>query len=53
MNLHATNGIKFNLKTGVKAIETENGVAKRVVLTDGTVLEADTILIGAGVIPNT
>lgn len=37
----------------MKAIETENGLAKRVILTDGTVLEADTVLIGAGVIPNT
>jgi len=38
---------------GIKEIQSENGVAKRVVLTNGTSLEADTVLIGAGVIPNT
>ncbi|EAS02251.1 pyridine nucleotide-disulfide oxidoreductase (macronuclear) [Tetrahymena thermophila SB210] len=51
--LHADNGIKFNLGVGIKSIESQNGVAKRVVLSDGTSLEADMVLIGAGVSPNT
>jgi pyruvate/2-oxoglutarate dehydrogenase complex dihydrolipoamide dehydrogenase (E3) component len=38
---------------GIKSIETKDGVAVRVHLTNGTSIEADTILIGAGAIPNT
>lgn len=51
--LHSDNGIKFNLGVGIKSIESHNGIASHVILTDGTSLDADMILVGAGVIPNT
>ena len=51
--LHTDNGIKFNMNVSIKEIKSSNGVAKQVILSNGTVLEADAILLGTGVTPNT
>lgn len=45
------NGVSFYFGETVKALEGEDGVVKRVV-TDKRVLDADAVIISAGVIPN-
>lgn len=45
------NGVSFYFGETVKAIEGEDGVVKRVV-TDKRVLDADAVIISAGVVPN-
>ncbi|KAM4589690.1 apoptosis inducing factor mitochondria associated 4 isoform 1-T1 [Fundulus diaphanus] len=44
--------IKFFMNNKVTEIRGENGKVKEVVLSDGTVLEADVVIAGIGVIPN-
>ncbi|KAM3615836.1 uncharacterized protein V6R79_008530 [Siganus canaliculatus] len=44
--------VKFYLNDGVTKITGENGKVKGVVLESGTVLEADVVIAGIGVIPN-
>ena len=51
-SLHDRNGTKLLCGTGVKAVEGD-GHVERVVLDDGTVLEADLVVVGIGVIPCT
>lgn len=46
-------GVKFYMKSGVAEIRGHNGKVKDVVLRDGQVLEADVVILGIGVIPNT
>lgn len=46
-------GVKFYMKSGVSEIRGHNGKVKEVVLRDGQVLEADVVILGIGVIPNT
>lgn len=48
--LHQRNGTKLLCGTGVKAIEGGDRV-ERVVLEDGTILEADLVVVGIGVVP--
>lgn len=51
-SLHERNGTSLLCGTGVKAVE-GNGHVERVVLNDGTVLEADLVVVGIGVSPCT
>jgi NADPH-dependent 2,4-dienoyl-CoA reductase/sulfur reductase-like enzyme len=51
-SLHDRNGTKLLCGQGVKAVEGD-GHVERVVLDDGTVIEADLVVVGIGVIPCT
>lgn len=48
--LHTKNGVKVLESTGVKAIEGD-GRVERVVLADGTAIEADFVIAGIGILP--
>lgn len=48
--LHTRNGTDLRCGVGVSAIEGD-GKAERVVLTDGTVIPADLVVVGAGAVP--
>ncbi|MFB6373518.1 MAG: FAD-dependent oxidoreductase, partial [Bradymonadaceae bacterium] len=50
--LHRENGVEFALETGVERLEGDGSV-DRVVLEDGSELEADFVLVGVGVTPAT
>lgn len=50
--LSEKNGVQFRLKSGVQAIE-GTGQVKEVVLTDGTKIPADVVILGTGIQPNT
>lgn len=50
---HEENGVKLHMNKRVVEIKGENGLATGVHLDDGTVLEADLVIVGAGVRPNT
>ncbi|CAL9683924.1 unnamed protein product [Knipowitschia caucasica] len=52
MSMLKENGVKFYMKSGVSEIRGNNGRVKEVVLKDGQVLEADVVIVGIGVIPN-
>lgn len=45
-------GVMFYMKSGVVEIRGHNGKVKEVVLKNGHVLEADVVILGIGVIPN-
>lgn len=49
-DVHADHGVALHLGTGVEAIE-GSGRAERVRTSDGTVLEADAVVVGIGVAP--
>jgi 3-phenylpropionate/trans-cinnamate dioxygenase ferredoxin reductase subunit len=51
-DVHADQGVALHLGTGVDAIEGA-GRAERVRTSDGTVLEADAVVLGVGVAPRT
>jgi NADPH-dependent 2,4-dienoyl-CoA reductase/sulfur reductase-like enzyme len=55
--LHADHGVDLRLSTGVESVvtrETSSGVAvSGVVLSDGSTLDADVLVVGIGVIPET
>ena len=51
-DVHAEHGVALHLGTGVEAIEGA-GRAERVRTSDGTVLEADAVVLGVGVAPRT
>ena len=51
-SLHERNGTTLLCSTGVEAVEGESRV-ERVVLSDGTILEADLVVVGIGVSPYT
>lgn len=51
-DVHADHGVALHLGTGVEAIEGGDR-AERVRTSDGTVLEADAVLLGVGVAPRT
>jgi NADPH-dependent 2,4-dienoyl-CoA reductase/sulfur reductase-like enzyme len=49
--LHRDHGVAVHLGVGVAAVEGDGSV-ERALLADGTVLEADVVVVGIGVIPN-
>ena len=49
--LHESNGVKIHLDNGLKAFEGGDSV-NTVLCSDGLMLEADLVVIGAGVLPN-
>lgn len=51
--VHVEHGVDLRTGVGVDRLEADAGRVARVVLTDGTVLEADLVVIGIGVLPNT
>jgi NADPH-dependent 2,4-dienoyl-CoA reductase/sulfur reductase-like enzyme len=51
--LHREHGVDLRLGVGVDRIEGEDGRVARVVLADGTTVEADVIVVGIGVRPAT
>jgi 3-phenylpropionate/trans-cinnamate dioxygenase ferredoxin reductase subunit len=50
--LHRDHGVDLRLGVGVEAIEGD-GRVERVRLADGTTVEADVLIVGVGVVPNT
>ncbi|XP_055003884.1 apoptosis inducing factor mitochondria associated 4 [Boleophthalmus pectinirostris] len=52
MQMLEEHSVKFYMKSGVSEIRGHNGKVKEVVLKDGQVLEADVVILGIGVIPN-
>ena len=52
-DLHAAHGVKFHFGSGVREIKADNGHVSGVVLSDGTELPADTVLVGIGIRPAT
>ena len=50
--VHRDHGVDLRLGVGVSAIE-GSGRVERVVLSDGSVVEADVVVVGIGVVPNT
>ena len=51
LNLHQSYGVKFHFNTSLETINKAPG-SLEVVCSDGTEVRADSVLIGAGVIPN-
>ncbi len=51
LNLHKSYGVKFHFNTSLETIN-EVSDSLEVVCSDGTVVKADSVLIGAGVVPN-
>jgi len=49
--IHAEEGVKILTKIGVSSIE-QSGPEKQVVCDDGTVYEADLVIIAVGIVPN-
>lgn len=50
---HRAHGVDLRTGAMVDSIETDNGVAKAVILTDQTRIEADMVIVGIGIIPET
>ncbi len=50
-DLHAEHGVRFKFGTGVELIHSEHGLARAVVLSDGTRLPADLVVVGVGIRP--
>ena len=50
---HASRGVAFRMRTSVAAIEGEAGRVRAVTTTDGQRIDADLVLVGIGVEPNT
>ena len=51
---HRAHGVDVRLSTGVQAIETDaDGRATGVQLADGTVIPADAVIVGIGIVPET
>lgn len=50
---HEENGVKLHINKRIVEIKGSNGVANKVVLDDGTTLDADLVIVGAGVRPTT
>ena len=51
--VHVEHGVDLRLGVGVEAIEAGDHAVERVRLSDGSVIEADLVVVGIGVIPNT
>jgi NADPH-dependent 2,4-dienoyl-CoA reductase/sulfur reductase-like enzyme len=52
-DLHRSHGVDLRLGVGVAGIEGADGRVERVVLADGQMVEADTVVVGIGVRPAT
>nr|XP_039266957.1 apoptosis-inducing factor 3-like [Styela clava] len=52
-SLHEERGIKFFMNASVTELRGEGGVVKQAVLKDGTVIDADIVIAGVGVVPST
>ncbi|XP_030632608.1 apoptosis inducing factor mitochondria associated 4 [Chanos chanos] len=52
MKMLEEKNVKFYMKSGVTEIRGQNGKVKEVILQNGTVLPADIVVVGIGVIPN-
>lgn len=52
MQMLEESGVTFYMSSGVSEIRGQNGRVKEVVLKDGKVLDADVVIAGVGVIPN-
>jgi len=52
LDLHQNNGVKFKFNTSLEEIKGQ-GQVESVVCSDGTSINTDMVIIGAGVIPNT
>ena len=50
---HRAHGVDLRTNATVESIEEENGAARAVVLTDGTRIPADMIIVGIGIVPET
>ena len=51
-DLHASHGVDFRFDASLTGIRTDGGRASGVTLGDGTVIEADAVLVAVGVSPN-
>jgi 3-phenylpropionate/trans-cinnamate dioxygenase ferredoxin reductase subunit len=51
--LHRDHGVELRLNSGVREILGADNQATGIRLTDGTVVEADVIVVGIGIVPNT
>ncbi|HEV1993939.1 MAG TPA: FAD-dependent oxidoreductase [Candidatus Acidoferrum sp.] len=51
-HLHTSRGVRVLCSSSVSEISGSNGKVQRVVLSDGTIYPADTVLVGIGVVPN-
>lgn len=49
---HANHGIQLLTARAVQSLVGENGVVRKVVLADGTSLDADIVIVGIGSVPN-
>lgn len=53
-DLHRQHGVEVRLGVGVAGVEAgDDGRVERVVLDDGSVIDADVVVVGIGVVPNT
>ncbi len=52
-DVHLEHGVDLRTGVGVDRLEADDGRVARVVLSDGSVVEADVVVVGIGVIPNT
>jgi 3-phenylpropionate/trans-cinnamate dioxygenase ferredoxin reductase subunit len=52
-DLHTAHGVRFRYGVRVTGIRTDAGRATGVLLADGTVLDADAVVVGIGAAPNT
>ncbi len=51
--VHRRHGVDLRTNVGVDRVEAERGRVTSVVLTDGTELDTDLVVVGIGVVPNT
>ena len=52
-DVHLEHGVDLRTGVGVDRLEADDGRVARVVLSDGSVVDADVVVVGIGVIPNT
>lgn len=50
---HERQGVRFRLETGVTGFDVRDGHVAGVQLSDGTIVQADMVLVGVGAVPNT
>ena len=52
-DFHTSNGVQLHMKKGVKEFKSTDGAVSSVVLSDGTEIKADMVLVSAGITPAT